>query len=298
MKGLVKSLYKGFFKKIIMKLWVLVLLILVIALSGCTQVPTTTITTTTTTAFTTTTIHLSGFYSVHFINVSQGDSILVKIESNYVLVDCGDNTHGDDVVSYLESKGITNLDYLITTHPDADHIGGCDTIMNSIAVNHVWDNGQVADSKTYTDYITLAKTKNYTVVYRSTILNLDGLNVDVISPPQSLIDNSETNVNSVVLLIKGIQTTLLTGDCDAVCEQNILASGISISSDLLKIGHHGSQYSTTDAFLDAVKPSVAVISVGTDNKYGHPAHETLDKLIARNITIRRTDLEGNIVISY
>ncbi|PIW41004.1 MAG: hypothetical protein COW21_04235 [Candidatus Aenigmarchaeota archaeon CG15_BIG_FIL_POST_REV_8_21_14_020_37_27] len=231
--------------------------------------------------------------TVHFIDVGQGDSILIEQNDKFILIDCGRSS--TKVVNYLRNQGVFELEYLLATHPDADHIGGCDDVLENFDVLHVWDNGQTHDTQAYQDYIILAKNRDYSVVYRGN--KTDYFNMEILSPPQGLI-SSDMNENSIVTKLSfGNIDFLFTGDCKSECEQDILNIDISIDSEILKIAHHGSKYSTTDDFLEAVNPDVAVISVGANNPYGHPTQIVLDKLSSRNIKTHRTDIEGNVIIT-
>lgn len=229
--------------------------------------------------------------TVNFIDVGQGDAILLEENSRYLLVDCG----GSDtkIGSYLTSKNVSTIDYLITTHPEADHIGGCDYVLGNYNVTHVWDNGQSANTTAYQNYITLAQEKNYSVVYNGTLLDWNDLTIRILAPPEPY-PTGDRNYNSIVARVSyGSIDFMLTGDCTTECESRL--SG-NLSSEILKVGHHGSKYSTSQDFLDRVDPEVAIISVGANNSYGHPAQEVLDRLNSGGIEIHRTDLEGSISV--
>lgn len=258
--------------------------------------PTTTITTppVTAPAPTTTSLNTSGKVQVHFIDVGQGDSILIETPNHEaILIDGGDNGKGSIVAAYIQKEGIKDIDVLIATHPHADHIGGLDEIMASISVNATYDSGETATTKTYTDYITMAKTHNYRVIQRGFNFTLDNVFIQVLNPSGTL--KSNPNDNSIVIKATfGNIDFIFTGDCEIECEQDILRTGFNIDSEVLKVGHHGSRTSTSQAFLNAVTPEVAVISVGTGNRYGHPHQETLNKL--SSIDYYRTDTYGTVVI--
>jgi len=230
--------------------------------------------------------------TVNFIDVGQGDAILFEENGKYLLVDCGRSD--TKIGSYLTSKGVSTIDYLITTHPDADHIGGCDYVLGNYNVTNVWDNGQPADTVAYQNYIALAHEKNYSVIYNGTLLDWNNVTVRILAPPEPY-PMGNRNYNSIVAKVSyGSVDFMLTGDCTTECESRL--SG-NLSSEILKVGHHGSKYSTSQDFLDRVDPEVAVISVGATNPYGHPSQEVLDRLADNNIETHRTDLEGTIIVT-
>ncbi|MFU8767933.1 MAG: ComEC/Rec2 family competence protein, partial [Candidatus Methanoperedens sp.] len=210
-----------------------------------------------------------------------------------VLIDGGNNGKGSIVLAYLKKEGIADIDYLIATHPDADHIGGLDEIIDGFPVTVVYDNGESKTTKTYSDYLSRAQKSDYEVVKMGFSFTLDGVNFQVLHPSSSF--KTDVNENSVVIRATyGNVDFLFTGDCEHSCEQDLLNSGAILDSEILKVGHHGSKTSTSNLFLNAVSPEVAVISVGDGNRYGHPHQETLDKLAS--VESYRTDLHGTIVV--
>ena len=268
-----------------------------------TTIPSTTSTTTTSTttstifgATTTTLVILP--LRVHFIDVGQGDSILIETPSNKtMMIDFGENA--DTIKNYLETQGIYHVDVAVATHPHADHIGGfVDTFNNTnFTLGMIYDNNQSYSSQTYQRYHNFAQSLDYSTMSRGFNISLDAnLEIMVVTPPQPFI-SSNANDNSVVVKLKYNDLSFLfTGDCGAACEDDILNSSQNISSCVLKVGHHGSSTSSTQSFLDAVSPTVSVISVGTGNQYGHPSQATLDKLGGMSVTVYRTDLDGDIVV--
>lgn len=180
---------------------------------------------------------------------------------------------------------------------DADHIGGLITVLSStIQVDEVLINNQTATTDTYHDFMSLANTHSVEAAQRGDTYSLtQNVNLTVLNPVQPLEFTSQ-NENSVVIRLQiGESSFLLMGDAEADTEESILQSGLEVKSDVLKVGHHGSNSSTTDAFLNAVSPSIAIISAGQNNQYGHPHKETLDKLSAHEITVYGTYNSGSIV---
>ena len=204
----------------------------------------------------------------YFMDVGQADETLFKKGDTEILVDCGSSGN----VNYLKSLGVTDIELLIKTHNHADHIGGCDNIINSFKVAEVWD---------------------WTTPVRTT-KNLSDITLAVL---HSGVGSDDQNANSVVTKISyGSIDFMMTGDCESSCESSIsMSSFFSPSSEILKVGHHGSSTSTSQSFLNIVNPAVAIISAGLNNQYGHPTQTTLNKLA--NKQLYRTDLNGNIIVT-
>jgi competence protein ComEC len=237
--------------------------------------------------------------TVYFIDVGQGGSIFIDTSGLDVLIDGGPRTAGNMVVNFLQDLNITEIHLMVATHMDADHIGGLTAVLSStIQIEEVLINNQTGTTVTYNDFITLANTHNVTAAQRgNTYLLTANANLTVLNPVQPLEFN-EQNLNSVVMRLQvGGSSFLLMGDAEEVTEESILQSGIEVDGDVLKVGHHGSRTATTDAFLTAVSPSIAIISAGIDNPYGHPHQETLDKLLAHQITVYGTYQSGTITIT-
>ena len=224
--------------------------------------------------------------SIYFLDVGQGDSILVD---NKMLIDCGNNDKGDVVVNFLNKNNISSLDYLVITHTDADHIGGCDYVLDNIAVKKVMMDGQIRDTKSYLDVIKRIDNEEKIITKENDRFGFDDIEFKVLS---SNILSEDPNQNSIVLRMDyGKFSALFTGDCDRECERRLLDKNIDV--DVLKVAHHCSRYGTGKEFLDKVTPDIAVIEVG-DNTYGHPTGECLGNLKEKNIKIYRTDLNKDV----
>jgi beta-lactamase superfamily II metal-dependent hydrolase len=244
----------------------------------------------------------NGTMEVHFLNVGQGDSILVKYGNKAMLVDGGRIVAGNTVTSYLKSQGIGTIDVLVSTHPHVDHIGGLLTVLESFPVKTVYDTGIPHTTRTYEGYLTLIDQKNirFVVPQRGDTIDLGpGVTVQVLSPPSGGVGaGSDLNENSMVLKIThGSVSFLLMSDAESEAENIMLDSGHDLKSQVLKVGHHGSRSSSGKAFLKAVDPEVSVIEVGDDNPYNHPAQATLDRLYAIGSEVYRTDRDGNVVVT-
>jgi len=233
---------------------------------------------------------------VHFIDVGQGDSILIQYKGENILIDAGDNGKGKIVADYLKSKGVFNLKYLVGTHSDADHIGGMDDLIKSgISFEHYFGTYMPKDTKSYENLVKLTADKKVSF-FRGQVLDTK-IPILVLNPKEKL-EFDEQNNNSVVLYVDlGQIEILLMADCELECENSILQSNLPVNAEVLKIGHHGSHSSTSENFLNTVNPQEAVILVGKDNDYGHPHKETLEKLDQKNIKVYRTDLDGTIVLN-
>ena len=247
----------------------------------------------------------SSSITVHFIDVGEGDSILITAPQQDVLIDGGPVQAGAEVVDYLTSLNITHLNLMVATHPHEDHIGGLIAVLNSvITVDEILLNNQSYSTSSYSVFMNLAQSHTRIVAQRNQVFVLSQFtNLTVFSPVQPL-EFDETNDysgflndNSIVIKLQaGNASFLLTGDAGAKAEQSMIAAGLKLQSNVLKVGHHGSAYSTAQSFLNAVSPTYAVISVG-DNPYGHPAQETVDRLLANNVIVYSTSHSGTITAS-
>jgi beta-lactamase superfamily II metal-dependent hydrolase len=240
----------------------------------------------------------AGDVLVDVLDVGQGDSILIRGGGKTVLIDAGDRPCNS--VEQLKSLGITHFDLVVATHPHADHIGRMPDVLEDFDVDLYMDNGLSHTTLTYAQTMEEVQEKHipYQPAQRGTKIPMgDEATFTVLFPDQGgkLTDTrSDLNANSVVLrLDHGENSFLFTGDSEEPTEQRLLADGLQ-PVDVLKVAHHGSQYSTTQAFLDAVKPTYALISVGTDNRYGHPGPDTLARLVASGAMVYRTDLSGDL----
>ena len=232
-------------------------------------------------------------FSVSFIDVGQADSVLIRNGNYNMLIDAGNNEDGEKLVNYFKSLGIEEFTYVFATHPHEDHIGGMDDIINNFKIDNYYMSNKLSTTKTFMDVLDALDGRNlkYMVPNNGDTLKLGDANIKVIYPGD---DKSNINDSSIVLKITyGKNSFLLTGDATSNVERKIYNE--DIKSDVLKVAHHGSSYSSTDVFLDKVKPYYAVISVGKNNIYNHPSNKTLEKLNKRNIKVYRTDLDGTIV---
>ena len=233
---------------------------------------------------------------VHFIDVGQGDATLIDCGETEVLIDGGDNNAGPVVVDYLRPYVDGKLDYLIATHPDADHIGGLDDVLAAYAVGEVIDSGYISSTRSYRDYITAAQSEaGCTFSHDSDrVLSLGPETVLCILETGDDWDNA--NDSSVVCeLVCGNVRVLFTGDMTRDAEQARLSLFGDV--DVLKVGHHGSAYSTSREFLDVIRPEYAVISYQVGNDYHHPAASALRRLLYCGATIYGTGKSGTVILT-
>lgn len=245
-----------------------------------------------------------GYLRVHFIDVGQADSILIqqinRDRINNMLIDAGKNGDGNYLVNYLKAQGISNLDYVVGTHPHEDHIGGLDDIINNFNISKVLMPKVTNTTQTFQDLVTAIKNKNLKI----TTPNVgDEYSLGdakwVVLAPNNTEYQSFNNYSVVTRLVFGENSFIFTGDAEEISEAEILKSFDfqSLSSDVLKLGHHGSTSSTSDSFLSVVSPKYAVITSGANNSYGHPHKETIEKLNKEKVDILRTDELGTIIMT-
>jgi len=244
---------------------------------------------------------LASNVTVYFIDVGQGDSIFIDTPDQDVLIDGGPRAAGNTVVEYLRSLGVTRIDYVVATHTDADHIGGLIAVLSEYNATYaptVIESGYYKETQTYNEFQTLANQRTVEYVARGQVLVLSTyVNVTVLNPTDPF-EFDDTNDNSIALRLQAYNVTFLfEGDCEAEAEASIMGADFNLSSTILKVGHHGSRYATSSAFLEKVNPRVALICVGLGNTYGHPHQETLDRLSEAGVTVYRTDLNGDVVIT-
>lgn len=234
---------------------------------------------------------------VSYIYVGQGDSEFIELPNGQtLLIDAGPNDAGSNVVDYIKSLGYTSIDYVVATHPHEDHIGGMDDVINAFDIGDVYMPRASTDTKTYENLLDAISEKNLVVFTAHdgvSLIDNDNLSVKMVAPVSDSYDDLN-NYSAVIRIEYGETSFLFTGDAEDVSEEEITDN---VQADVLKVGHHGSDSSTTNDFLERVNPSIAVISCGKDNKYGHPAESTVKKLNDKGIKVLRTDELGTIIIS-
>lgn len=251
-------------------------------------------------------------FIVHFVDIGQGDAILLEKDGKFALVDAGETMNPSTreaqqkLFRFLDTRGVKKLEFFLMTHQDYDHIGSALNLLKTYRVGTVYDNGFVHTSKTYENLLTylLENDVSYKQIrYGDAVRSpWSDVSIKVLSPSQDLIDK-DVNHNSIVLKITyGAVSYLLTGDAEKKTENYILSTGEDISAEILKGGHHGSRESGSASFLRAVNPEVVVISCGTEetgNSYGHPHTEFLERLVqfVPASSIFRTDVDGSVSVA-
>ena len=232
----------------------------------------------------------------YFIDVGQGDANFIELPNgDTMLIDAGIASSGDDIIEYIEDLGYTDIDYVIATHPHADHIGGMAEVIEAFDIGTIYMPRAVSTSKTYENLLETIGDKGleiHTGRAGVEVLNEDNLSIEMLAPVQ----DSYSNLNNYSIVLKityGDTSFLYTGDAE---EESLDEITGDLSADVLKVGHHGSDTSTTRDFLAMVNPRYAIISVGAGNSYGHPADSTLELLSEYTNNIYRTDLNGCVVV--
>ena len=235
-------------------------------------------------------------FEIHFIDVGQGDSSLIICDGEAMLLDGGTSKNSSLIYSYLKKLGINHLKYIIGSHADSDHVGGLSGALNYADAEIAYCNTLEDESDAFNDFKRYLGDTKLVVPEFGTKISLGSATGEVIGP---VVYNNEYDDNNNSLVIRmeyGNTSFLFTGDAEAEEELEIIYSGAELKSTLLKVGHHGSKYSTSNKFLEKVDPEYAVISVGTSNSYGHPHNSTLSKLQEKNVQLLRTDLHGDIIV--
>jgi competence protein ComEC len=238
-----------------------------------------------------------GELKVHFIDIGQGDSILIDLGDTEVLIDSGEKSPA--VVPYLENYIDDPLEVMVATHPHTDHIGGLIAVLDAFQVEQIWHNGDTSTSKTYTEFMSAVQSEGAQVYTgrRGDKINAGGLTFTILNPAAL---TGTTNNNSIVASLSyGNVDFLFTGDAEQEAEAAMLiASDMPVPEvEILKVGHHGSRTASSKDFLALASPEVAIYMAGQDNSYGHPHAETLDALTQIGAKIYGTDVNGTIIVT-
>ena len=255
-----------------------------------------------------------GVAQFHFIDVGQGDAELITVGTKAVLIDTGDRAGKDALIKYLDEHNVKEIEYFIVTHPDLDHFASAAYVLDNYTVKNVIMSHKVKTTDTFETFI--ATLENHTEI---NVINahenigkcyyVDDLELKILAPLGEDYGSRDTNNYSVVVMARyGNNKVLLTGDAEDKSEEEMVEKykASDLKCDVLKVGHHGSRTATTDAFLEKVNPTIAVISCGVedgrkdgkDNDYGHPHSETTEKLSAKNITVYITEYRDDEGVAH
>ena len=240
--------------------------------------------------------NVDGNLKVNYIDVNQGDSIFIELPNDEVmLIDAGEKSESAKVINYIEKLGYEKIDYVIGTHPHTDHIGSLSSVIESFDIGKIYMPKVVSTSKTYENLLATIKNKNLKVTTAKSgvnIINNKDLKIDIIAPVKQYSDLN--NNSAVIKLVYKERSFLFMGDAETMSEDDIKES---VKSDVIKVGHHGSDSSSSKDFVSKVGAKYAIISVGDGNIYDHPYQEIIERYKNNGAKIYRTDLDGDIVIT-
>lgn len=245
--------------------------------------------------------NVEGTLILTMIDVGQADAFLFEHDGMTALVDCGTRHDGDDIIKFLNEKGIEKLDFVFGTHPHDDHMGGMLEVITNIQVGKIIIpdvEENKATSNWYESLILELASGEYDVEYakEDSIYYVGDAKFHILTQLEEY--NGDLNNYSAIMKVSfGEMDVIMTGDAETVVEKVAIDSGKNLSAEILKVGHHGSDTSSSKEFLDAIAPDYALISVGLGNKHEHPIKSTMDKLLERNIDVFRTDESGTVVVT-
>ena len=243
-------------------------------------------------------VAVDGQMEIHFIDVGQADATLIITSEGTMLIDAGSRSSGPRVVEYLQELGMTEITYVVGTHPHEDHIGGMDLVLNAFRVGTLLIPPVSHTTRTYERMIEAIENNNvYTrAPAAGDVVNLGGAIFTIIHPNSDHYGNlNDWSISKRMAF--GNVSMITTGDAERPAELEMIEAGHYLRADILRLGHHGSRTSTSQEFFDAVSPSIAIIQVGEGNRYGHPHPEVMDRLHAADVRIYRNDLHGDIILT-
>lgn len=237
---------------------------------------------------------------VHYINVGQGDAILIQTGNENILIDAGGKGKGDEVVAYLKKQKIKTLNAVVSTHPDADHIGGMEYVIKNMSVKAVYAPKVTHTTQAYKNFLTAVKSKKLTIKVAKKGVEIPTKAKDItlkfLAPVKDYNKKDLNNWSGVLHLKHNKKSFLFMGDAEKTAEADMLKAKVISDVDVLKVAHHGAKEATTANFLKVAKPNYSVISVGK-NSYGHPTSDVLKRLKNVKSTVYRTDKNGNVVFT-
>ena len=240
-------------------------------------------------------------FSVTFLDVGQGDCSVIRSGDKTMLIDAGESENADRILNFLKENSITKLDYVVATHPHSDHIGALPKVISGMDVENVIipeiSEENIPTTKIYEEFLSAVQESGANVIsaWDGDEFTLADAEVQILSPAAD--DEELNNMSVVIKMTFGNNSFLFMGDAEKEVESVLLSLGTDVSADVIKIGHHGSNTSTSEGFLKAVSPDTAVICVGEDNRYNHPGSDTLERLSRYGVKTYMTKDNGNIVIT-
>lgn len=234
---------------------------------------------------------------IHYIDVGQGDSIFIELPNKKaMLIDAGESSKGKVVANYITDLGYSKIDYIVGTHPHADHIGGLAHIINNFDIGDIYMPKIVSTSKTYENLINTISEKGLKITSAKagmSIVSENDLNINIIGPNEEYKDLNNSSV--VIKIVYKDRKFLFMGDAETESEDDIMTT--DVSADVIKVGHHGSDTSSGKTFVSEVNPKYAIIMVGNNNKYKHPYQIIIDRWTGVGAKVYRTDINGNIIVT-
>lgn len=242
--------------------------------------------------------NVSGLLEVYFVDVGQGDCTIYNYDrKNSMIVDAGSGQYSEIVLDFIKSLGIKRFDVVVATHPDEDHIGGLDDVINRFGVTTVYAPRLTKNTVAFDNFASSVTNKGLQIIAPDSgqVFNLGEVPFTVLAPNSNKYD-AANNYSIVTRAVYGQNSFLNMGDAESISENEILSKGYELRSDIIKIGHHGSKTSTSAEFYSRINPAYSIVSVGKDNKYDHPDQEIMDR-ISLNSIVYRTDLDGTVSFS-
>lgn len=245
-----------------------------------------------------TNIQTDGDVNVHIIDVGQGDGIWIDTGKENIVIDSGTKGNGKTLINYLEAHNVTSLDAVISTHPDADHVGGLADVINHFPVKSVYAPRVTHTTQAYQAFLAAVKAQNLKIKVAKQGVTIpskaEGVELTFIGPTKEYSTSDLNDWSAVLKMTHGEKKFLFPGDAETRAEEDMIAAGVLEDIDFLKVSHHGAKEASNTDYLTIVKPEIAAISVGEGNRYGHPTDEAVKRLKAAGATIYRTDEHGSL----
>ncbi|MGN2369501.1 ComEC/Rec2 family competence protein [Clostridium cagae] len=244
--------------------------------------------------------NVSGILEVSYLDVGQGDAVYIRVNDFDILIDAGPRSEADHLLKQLEQKNIDDFEMVIATHPHEDHIGGMSKVFENYKVENFYMPKVTHTTKTFENMLTSVSKQGLKVQQIKEGMKFDlgsDAKIDVYSPMKESYEEFN-DYSPIMKLTFGDKKLMFTGDAETLAEKEVLSKySKDLKADVLKFGHHGSSTSSSNEFIQAVSPQYGIISCGTDNSYGHPHKETMNKISKNKIETYRTDLQGEITLS-